>query len=84
MVSVFIDIPDPFYERMGLKKHNNNYGDLVDDVDDLVMHGSQVNSTMASSIHLVAIPNLSMPCGVYSIEHNTKYSIAKRGSTNAY
>ena len=64
MVSIFIEIPDSFYDRMGLTKYKNKYGDLVDDVDKLVMYGSQVSSVMASYICLVTIPKLSTPCGV--------------------
>ena len=53
MVSVFTD--GQFYERMGLKKYK--YGDLVDDVDDLVMYGSQPSSAMTSSISWSPFPN---------------------------
>ena len=75
MVSIFTDIPDPFDERKGLKKDKDQFGDLIDDVDDLVMYGSQKSSAMAISICLVTIPKLSTSCGVYSIEKSTKYSI---------
>ena len=37
MASICTDITDLFYDRMGLKNHKNNYGDLVDDVNYLVM-----------------------------------------------
>ena len=50
MVSIFIEIPDPFYGRMGFRKHKNHYGDFVDDVEEFVMYGSQVSSAMASFI----------------------------------
>ena len=69
---------------MGFSKCKNKYGDLVDDVDDLFMYGPQVSSVVASSIRLVTIPKLSTPYVLYSIENNTKYSIAKRGRTNDY
>ena len=69
---------------MGLKKHKNICGDLVDDVNYLVMYGSQVSSAIAYSIYLVTIRSLSKPCGVYSIENNTKYTIIKRGGLNEY
>ena len=52
---------------MGLKEHNNRYGDLVDEVDDLVMYGSQVNWAMASTIHLVTTCTLVLPCHGYCI-----------------
>ena len=44
---------DSFYERMGFKKYKNSYGDLVDEVDDLVMYGFQVSWVMSSTIRLV-------------------------------
>ena len=84
MVSIFTDIPDPFYERMEFSKYKNGYGDLVDDVDDLVTYGSRFSSVMASSICLVTIPRLQTPCIVNSITNNTKYAIAKRGSINEF
>ena len=69
---------------MGLKKHNNRFGELVDDVYDLVLYESQLNSTMASSIRMVTIYKLSTPCGVYIIENNTTLSIPKKGGRNEY
>ena len=84
MVSMFIDMHDQFYERMVFTKYKNKYGDVVDAVDDLVMYATQVNYTMASSIRMVAFPKLSTPCGVYMIENNAKYVIAKRGDTNIF
>ena len=61
IVFIFRDIPDPFYERMGLKKYKNCYGGLLDDADDLVMYESKVSAAMARSIHLVTIPKWSRP-----------------------
>ena len=69
---------------MGLKNHKNKYGDLVDEVDDLVMYESQVSCAMSSTIRLVTIRTLVSPCHGYCITNNTKYSIAKRGHTNEY
>ena len=84
MVSIVTDIPDPIYDRMGLGKYKNCYGNLISEVDELVMYGSQVSWAMASSICLVTIPILSTPCGVYSIENNTTFSIAKKEYRNEY
>ena len=69
---------------MGFKNYKNNYGDLVHNVDDLVMYGSQVSWAMASTIHLVITRKLVPPCHGYCITNNNKYSIAKRGRTNEY
>ena len=84
MLSIFIDIPDSFYERMGFTNYKNKYGGFVGDADDLVMYGPQVSSTMASSISLVTILKLSTICGVYIIEKNSEYYMAKRGDTNEF
>ena len=69
---------------MGFKKHKHTYGDLVDDVDDLVMYGSQVSWAISSTIRLVTTCILVPPCHGYYITNNTKYSIAKRCHTNEY
>ena len=39
MVSIFTDIPDPFYENMRFSKYKNKYGDLVADIDDVGTYG---------------------------------------------
>ena len=62
-----IEIHDTLYERMGLKKHKNNYGDLFDEEDDLVMYGSQVIWSMSSTIHPVTTRTLVPPCHGYCI-----------------
>ena len=69
---------------MGFKKYKNKFGDLVDEVDNLVIYGSKVSWAMASSICLVTIPKLNRACYCYCITSNTKYSIAKRVGTNEY
>ena len=53
---------------MELKKHKNNYGNLVDDVDDLVMYGSQVGWAMPSSMRLVTTRTLVTLCHSYCIK----------------
>ena len=57
---------------------------LVDEVDDLVLYGSQVSWKMSSTIRLVATCTLVLPYHGYCIINNTKYSIAKRGPKNEY
>ena len=47
---------------MGFKKYKNKYGDLFDEVDDLVMYGSKVSWAMDSYICLVTIPKLDRAC----------------------
>ena len=84
MVFIFTDIPDPFYNSMRFNKYQNVYGDLVDEVDNLVIYGSQVSLEMTSSIFLFIIPKCYMPYHAYSIENNTKFSIVKRGGTSEY
>lgn len=79
-----IEISDLFFEITGFNKYKNKYGDLVDEVDDLVMYGSKVSWAMASSIRLVTIPKLDRACHCYCVTNNTKYSIAKRSGTNGY
>ena len=84
MVFICTGIPDTFYNRIGFNTYKNCYGDLVDEVDELVMYGSQIIWAMSSSIHLVPIPKLSTPFHAYIIENNNKYSIAKRGDASDY
>ena len=67
---------------MGFKKHKNNYDDLADEVDDLVMYGSQASCSMSSNIRLVTTHTLVPLYHVYYITNNTKYPIVKRGRTN--
>ena len=81
IVFMFKEITDPFVERMGFSKYNNQFGNLVDDAYDLVMYGYQVSAAIASSICLVTIPKKYTPCGVYMINNNTKYFLAKRDCT---
>ena len=44
------------------KKHKNEYDDLVDGVDELVMYGAQVSCVIASSIGMITIPKLPTTC----------------------
>ena len=63
---------------MKVNKFKNTYGDLVDDIKDLVMHGSQVSLTHVSSVKLIRINDVNANSGVIKIDNHTKYSIAKR------
>ena len=78
MLFIFLEISDLFYERMEFKKYKNNYGYLVDDLDDLVMYGSQVSWEISSTIRLVTTRTLLLPCYGYYIKNNTNYSIVKK------
>ena len=75
---LFTGIPDPFFESMKFNKFKNKYGDLVDDVEDLVMHGSQVSLAHVSSVKLISRNNFNTNSGVIKIDNHTKYSIVKR------
>ena len=70
-LSFFTDISDPFFENMRFTKLKNNYGDLVDDVEDLVMHGSQVSLANVSSIKLKSINDYNTRSGVSKIDSHT-------------
>ena len=58
--------------------------DLFDEVDDLVMYGSQISWEITNTIHLVTACTLVLPCHGYCITENTKYSMSKRDRTNEY
>ena len=65
---------------MRFTKFKNNYGDLVDDVEDLVMHGSQVSLADVSSIKLKRTTDYNTCSGVSKIYNHTTYSLAKKDS----
>ena len=57
---------------------------MIDDVEDVVMHGSQVSSSLVSSIKLYSINELNIHCEVYNIDNYTKYYLAKSGDTDVF
>ena len=63
---------------MRFTKFKNNSGDLVDDVVDLVMHGSQVSLANISSINVMSTNDYNTRSGVSKIDKPAKYSLAKR------
>ena len=56
---------------MKLNKSKNNFGDLVDDVEDLVMHGSQVNVSRVSSVKLMSRNDFNTKSGIIKIDNHT-------------
>ena len=67
---------------MRLNKYKNKYGDLVDDVEDLVIHGYQVSLANVSSVNLISRNDLNRHSGVNKIDNHTQYSLAIRGDKN--
>ena len=75
-------MPDSFVEYMKLNKYKNLYGDLVDDVDNCVMYGSQVS--IRWSISKLVSNKCNIPCDMYLIDNNDKYHLAKRDGTKGF
>ena len=75
---IFTGIPDPFFESTKFNKFKNKYGDLVHDVEDLVMNGSQFSLAHVSSVMLMSRNYLNALSGVIKIDNHTTYSIVKR------
>ena len=83
-LTLFTGIPDPFFEIMRFNKFKNKYGDLVDDIEDLVMHGSQVSLANVSSVKLMSTNDFNTHSVVRKIDNHTKYSFAKRGDNGGF
>ena len=52
---------------------------MVNDVEDFVMHRSQVSCDLVSSVKLISRNNFNTHSGVCKIDNHTKYSMIKRG-----
>ena len=62
---------------MRFTKFKNNYSDLADDVEDLVMHRSQVNLANVYSIILKSTLD-------YNIDNHKKYSLVRKGVKHGF
>ena len=82
--SFFTDIPDPFSQSMRFTKFKNNHDDLVDDVEYLVMHKSQVCLANISSIKLKSTNDYNTCAGVSKIDSHTKYSLVHKGGKHGF
>ena len=69
---------------MRFTKFKNKYDDLVDDIVDLVIHGSKVSLANVSSIKLTSANDYNTRSGVSKIDNHIKYSLAKRGGKDEF